>query len=96
MQIALIDVQRRVQSRVPLPWIQMDPEWQRVQQAAGRPLVRFKDATGQSRVKKTLAVVDVRHIVGLEFDGLRQLKVLGVAEPPVVKETEYRPGTLVG
>jgi len=58
--------------------------------------VRFKDATGQSRVKKTLAVVDVRHIVGLEFDGLRQLKVLGVAEPPVVKETEYRPGTLVG
>jgi hypothetical protein len=58
--------------------------------------VRFKDATGQSRVKKTLAVVDVRHIVGLEFDGLRQLKVLGVSEPPVVKETEYRPGTLVG
>src|SRR5262249_6041192 len=43
MQIALLDVQRRVQSRVPLPWIQMDPEWQRAQQAAGRPLVRFKD-----------------------------------------------------
>ena len=43
MQIALLEVQRRVQSRVPLPWIQMDPEWQRAQQAAGRPLVRFKD-----------------------------------------------------
>jgi formate dehydrogenase maturation protein FdhE len=43
MQLALIEVQRRVQSRVPLPWIQMDPEWQKAQQAAGRPLVRFKD-----------------------------------------------------
>jgi len=43
MQIALLEVQRRVQLRVPLPWIQMDPEWQRAQEAAGRPLVRFKD-----------------------------------------------------
>jgi Protein involved in formate dehydrogenase formation len=43
MQIALVDMQRRVQSRVPLPWIQVDPEWHRAQQAAGRPLIRFKD-----------------------------------------------------
>jgi len=43
MQIALADMQRRVQSRVPLPWIQVDPEWLRAQQAAGRPLVRFRD-----------------------------------------------------
>ena len=43
MQIALLDMQRRVQSRVPLPWIQIDPEWLRSQQAAGRPLVRFSD-----------------------------------------------------
>ena len=43
MQIALVDMQRRVQSRVPLPWIQADPEWLRLQQAAGRPLVRFGD-----------------------------------------------------
>jgi len=43
MQIALVDMQRRVQSRVPLPWIQVDPEWQKAQQRAGRPLVRFKD-----------------------------------------------------
>jgi len=40
MQIALVDMQRRVQSRVPLPWIQVDPDWQKAQQAAGRPLVR--------------------------------------------------------
>jgi hypothetical protein len=43
MQIALVDMQRRVQGRVPLPWIQVDPEWMRVQQLAGRPLVRFRN-----------------------------------------------------
>jgi Uncharacterized protein involved in formate dehydrogenase formation len=40
---ALVEMQRRVQSRVPLPWIQVDPEWLKAQEAAGRPLVRFKD-----------------------------------------------------
>ena len=43
MQLALVEMQRRVQGRVPLPWIQVDPEWLRGQQAAGRPLVRFSD-----------------------------------------------------
>jgi hypothetical protein len=43
MQIALVDMQRRVQSRVPLPWIQAETDWLRTQQAAGRPLVRFAD-----------------------------------------------------
>jgi FdhE protein len=36
-------MQRRVQGRVPLPWIQVNPEWMRAQQVAGRPLVRFAD-----------------------------------------------------
>jgi hypothetical protein len=43
MQIALVDMQRRVQSRVPLPWIQVDTAWLEAQQAAGRPLVRFEN-----------------------------------------------------
>ncbi|HMB78852.1 MAG TPA: formate dehydrogenase accessory protein FdhE [Vicinamibacterales bacterium] len=43
MQIALVDMQRRVQGRVPLPRIAIDPAWARAQQAAGRPLVRFAD-----------------------------------------------------
>jgi hypothetical protein len=43
MQMALVNMQRRVQSRVPLPWFQVDPEWLRSQEAAGRPLVRFRD-----------------------------------------------------
>lgn len=43
MQIDLVEVQRRVQSRVPLPWIQPDPKWLSAQQAAGKPAVRFGD-----------------------------------------------------
>src|SRR5262245_33412591 len=43
MQLALIEMTRRVQARVPLPWIQTDPEWLRAQQTSGRPIVRFRD-----------------------------------------------------
>jgi FdhE protein len=43
MQLALVEMQRRVQGRVPLPRIALDPTWARAQQAAGRPLVRFND-----------------------------------------------------
>lgn len=43
MQLALVDVQRRVQSRVPLPRIGLDPASLRDHQDAGRPLVRFAD-----------------------------------------------------
>jgi hypothetical protein len=43
MQLELVQVQRRVQARVPLPWIQPDPTWLASQQAAGRPAVRFGD-----------------------------------------------------
>lgn len=43
MQLELVSVQRRVQSRVPLPWIQPDPKWLESEQSAGRPAVRFGD-----------------------------------------------------
>jgi hypothetical protein len=43
MQLELVEMQRRVQGRVPLPWLQVDPDWLRAQQAAGRALVRFRD-----------------------------------------------------
>jgi FdhE protein len=43
MQLALVEMQRRVQGRVPLPRIALDQTWARAQQAAGRPLVRFSD-----------------------------------------------------
>lgn len=43
MQLALVDMQRRVQSRVPLPWISADDGWLASQEKAGRALVRFGD-----------------------------------------------------
>ena len=43
MQLALVEMQRRVQGRVPLPRIALDPVWAKEQQAGGRPLVRFGD-----------------------------------------------------
>ncbi len=43
MQIELVETLRKVQSRVPLPWIQQDPQWLAAEQRAGRPAVRFGD-----------------------------------------------------
>ena len=43
LQIALLQLQRRVQARVPLPWVNFDPAWGKQQHAAGRPLLRFQD-----------------------------------------------------
>jgi formate dehydrogenase maturation protein FdhE len=43
LQISLHDLQRRVQSRVPMPWVDVNPEWLRQEQLAGRPLLRFRD-----------------------------------------------------
>jgi len=43
MQVALVEVQRRIQARVPLPRIQPDPAWLAAQQQAGRPAVHFAD-----------------------------------------------------
>lgn len=43
MQLALVEVQRRVQARVPLPRLQPDQAWLATQQQAGRPAVRFVD-----------------------------------------------------
>lgn len=43
MQIDLVDAQRRVQARVPLPSMRPDRAWLANEQAAGRPAVRFID-----------------------------------------------------
>ena len=43
LQIALVDIQRRLQSRMPLPWISADDSWLQEQEKAGRALVRFGD-----------------------------------------------------
>ena len=43
MQLELMEVQRRVQTRVPLPWIQLAPGWIEAQHHAGYSAVRFGD-----------------------------------------------------
>lgn len=43
LQLELVDSQRRVKARIPLPWIQPDPRWLEAEQLAGRPAVRFGD-----------------------------------------------------
>jgi hypothetical protein len=43
MQLALVEMQRRVQGRVPLPWISAEDAWLQAQEKAGRALVRFGD-----------------------------------------------------
>ena len=42
MQLALVEMQRRVQGRVPLPRIALEPAWVAAQQAAGRPARPFQ------------------------------------------------------
>jgi FdhE protein len=43
LHIALLELQHRVQARVPTPWIEVAPEWLKAQHAAGKPLLRFED-----------------------------------------------------
>lgn len=43
MQVALVEVQRRIQSRVPLPRLQPESAWLAAQQHSARPAVRFED-----------------------------------------------------
>src|SRR5262245_23049505 len=43
MQLELLAVQRRVQARVPLPWIQTDPQRLEAHQRTGAAVARFGD-----------------------------------------------------
>jgi len=43
LHVALLQLQRRVQARVPMPWIEVSPDWLRRQHEAGEPLLRFED-----------------------------------------------------
>jgi len=52
--------------------------------------------TGEDILNQTLVVVDVNHVVGVEFDGLDRLAALGLPAPPVPDKPHYAAGTLVG
>ena len=72
MQIALIDLQRRVQARVPMPWIETDPEWLKRQHEMGRPLLRFKDIP--------LEWTDVRLMFRQTADILRRFETIEASD----------------
>jgi Protein involved in formate dehydrogenase formation len=82
MQVALLGIQRRVQSRVPLPWIQADPEWLRSQYSVGRAVVRFADILHRF---DTLERADYDQILAIGRDG-------NLLEPMVISWYEATSG----
>jgi len=91
MQIALLDMQRRVQSRVPLPWIETDAAWLRSQCTAGRAVVRFADIPiDWSDFRLTLRqTTDIlRNFESIEPDDYRAIVELGRGSgfEPLVKQ----------
>jgi formate dehydrogenase maturation protein FdhE len=43
LHVALLELQRRVQARVPMPWVEFSADWLKRQHEEGRPLLRFED-----------------------------------------------------
>ena len=86
MQIALIDLQRRVQARVPMPWIEVDREWLKRQHELGRPLLRFKDIP--------LDWTDVRLMFRQTADILRRFDALENADYAAI-QTISRSGNML-
>jgi hypothetical protein len=43
LQLALIELQRRVLARLPMPWVEVSADWLRQQSDAALPLLRFED-----------------------------------------------------
>jgi hypothetical protein len=90
MQIALVEVQRRVQGRVPLPRLQPDANWLAAQQQAGRPAVRFADipldwSDFRLTLRQTADVLHrFHHIDRAEHDQVQMLAREGNALEPLV------------
>jgi Protein involved in formate dehydrogenase formation len=72
LQIALVGLQRRVQARVPMPWLEVDPHWLKQQHELGRPLLRFEDIP--------LDWTDLRLMVRQASDLLRRFDMLDLTE----------------
>lgn len=43
LQVELLALQHRVQARIPLPWIEVDPAWLKDRFEQGRPMLRFEE-----------------------------------------------------
>jgi FdhE protein len=90
LQLALVEVQRRVQSRVPLPRLQPDAAWLASQQEAGRPAVRFGDipldwSDFRLTLRQTADILHrFRHIDRADHDQVQTLTREGNALEPLV------------
>lgn len=72
MYLALLEIQRRIQGRIPLPWFELSAEVIARHQASGRPLLRFEDIP--------LELTDLRLTVRQTADVLRQFGELDDSE----------------
>ena len=57
---------------------------------------RHRQSTGEELLKQTLLVVDVAHVVGLEFTDTSLLAALDVPEAPIPTNESFAPDALVG
>jgi hypothetical protein len=64
MHLELLDLQRRIQARVPLPWLELNTEIVTRHQAEGRPILRFENIP--------LDLTDLRLLVRQTADVLRR------------------------
>ncbi|HXD15749.1 MAG TPA: formate dehydrogenase accessory protein FdhE [Vicinamibacterales bacterium] len=80
MQIELLELQRRVQGRVPLPWFELNEEIMRKHDAAGQPLLRFENITIESSDLRLLMrqIADVlRRHGSLEEQDYQRIQTMG-------------------
>jgi FdhE protein len=72
MHLELIEHQRRIQSRIPLPWFELNSTAVARHQAEGRPIVRFEDIP--------LELTDLRLLVRQTAEALRRHGALDDAD----------------
>lgn len=64
LHLDLLELQRRIQGRLPLPWLELNTEILTRHQAEGRPVLRFEDIP--------LELTDLRLVVRQTADALRR------------------------
>jgi len=72
MHLELLELQRRIQGRVPLPWLELSPAVLQRHQAEARPVLRFEDIP--------LDLTDLRLMVRQTADVLRRFGALDEAD----------------
>ena len=77
MNLELLELQRRIQSRVPLPWLELNADVLARHQASGEPLLRFESIP--------IELTDLRLMVRQTADVLRRFGELETADYELVQ-----------